>query len=588
MDTVSAYHKVRSAKSQLRPLLRGVRSKFQEEVLVRTSAARKRNRQRMWEADFDAVPIALEKEAASEVMGCYFVSGDVRYSCERGRPRLVCLDLLSFKRWERVIDQGEKIRMQPYVAHVFLVDSLDDGKKLIRKTRGSAWSYSHEIYPASEYSGVPDDFRIDRVKMRMAESMIRFRAIRHCDEDLNHETLIPVLETYRSLTYELSEMENSLSLGMAFDWLRRLSSGRYRPRVAAGAYRRIHSAKGGSYHDVRATEIGENGGPIVYPTHIEHFRGQEAIPLPNIDIGRNVLIGSDTFIEVGAGLSIGEYSWIVAEVNLLKHEHRADQGGQLSRSVDSTTFFPTRIMNHAMVGHGAHILPKTVYIGKGSAVGAWATVGRSVGDYAVVAGNPARVISYNVKLAESMEKDSGTDPAAPRGVVPYDLVAEKVPVGAEAIIVGASDREDIISAARIFKHVTAIDCCEAGVLGLIKRLSELKTYNVCIQSGKDSLIYEVANRKALVIWQAKNHLPLSEKDLSSVIDHCARGLLIEKNTSLFDIFFQSSSVEYQVGNGPFYFFSADAARSKTVREDCRSGDAKIEGISFLPSIEATF
>lgn len=53
----------------------------------------------------------------------------------------------------------------------------------------------------------------------------------------------------------------------------------------------------------------------------------------------------------------------------------------------------TGIGNDVWLGHGAVILPG-VQIGSGAIIGAGAVVAKSVPDYAIVAGNPARVIRF--------------------------------------------------------------------------------------------------------------------------------------------------------------------------------------------------
>ena len=57
-------------------------------------------------------------------------------------------------------------------------------------------------------------------------------------------------------------------------------------------------------------------------------------------------------------------------------------------------FNPLEIGSDVWIGHNAVILPEVNRIGHGAVVGAGAVVSRDVPDYAVVLGNPARLVKY--------------------------------------------------------------------------------------------------------------------------------------------------------------------------------------------------
>lgn len=57
-------------------------------------------------------------------------------------------------------------------------------------------------------------------------------------------------------------------------------------------------------------------------------------------------------------------------------------------------FIPTVVGNDVWVGDNAIILPRVRSIGDGAIVGAGAVVTRDVPPYAIVAGNPARIVKY--------------------------------------------------------------------------------------------------------------------------------------------------------------------------------------------------
>lgn len=108
-------------------------------------------------------------------------------------------------------------------------------------------------------------------------------------------------------------------------------------------------------------------------------------------------IGSNSFvgrvdIQLQAEVEIGSHVCINDGVRLItaSHDVRDAQWKQFARAI--------RILDHAWIATGAVILPG-VTIGQGAVVGACAVVTKDVADYAVAAGNPARV-RENVRSRE--------------------------------------------------------------------------------------------------------------------------------------------------------------------------------------------
>jgi acetyltransferase-like isoleucine patch superfamily enzyme len=106
-----------------------------------------------------------------------------------------------------------------------------------------------------------------------------------------------------------------------------------------------------------------------------------------------------------AAVTIGAYgliSWNVVLIDNLRAprsrlERRAYLDAVLGNQRDSISLpespRPIAIGENVWIGHDAIVLPG-VSIGKGSIVGARAVVKEPVPDFAVVAGNPARIIRY--------------------------------------------------------------------------------------------------------------------------------------------------------------------------------------------------
>jgi acetyltransferase-like isoleucine patch superfamily enzyme len=129
----------------------------------------------------------------------------------------------------------------------------------------------------------------------------------------------------------------------------------------------------------------------------------------------NVTIGKHTYgvvkgvnktyqIRPGESITIGKFCSIAPGVKLMSGgEHRTDLVSTyplktlLSKAdginYDATTKGPLRIVNDVWIGFGALVL-SGVTVGDGAVIGAMSVVTTDVPPYAVVAGNPARIVRY--------------------------------------------------------------------------------------------------------------------------------------------------------------------------------------------------
>lgn len=123
----------------------------------------------------------------------------------------------------------------------------------------------------------------------------------------------------------------------------------------------------------------------------------------SIEIGSNCFIGENTRIWSATSVKIGDRVLISHDVNI--HDSNSHSISAASRARHFQQIFsgghpkyltdvPTEkivIKNDAWIGFGASVL-KGVTIGEGAIVGAHSMVTKDVAPYAIVVGNPARVI----------------------------------------------------------------------------------------------------------------------------------------------------------------------------------------------------
>ncbi|HET9654088.1 MAG TPA: CatB-related O-acetyltransferase [Kineosporiaceae bacterium] len=101
--------------------------------------------------------------------------------------------------------------------------------------------------------------------------------------------------------------------------------------------------------------------------------------------------------------TIGRYTSIAHGVRILNHNHplsfRGTHGVFFNPDLGFCDrwlvgFTPLEIGSDVWIGAGATVLPEVRSIGHGAVIGAGAVVTRDVPPYAVVLGNPARVVKY--------------------------------------------------------------------------------------------------------------------------------------------------------------------------------------------------
>ena len=106
--------------------------------------------------------------------------------------------------------------------------------------------------------------------------------------------------------------------------------------------------------------------------------------ITNTRIGNNVKMMGYINLMARGGITIEDNVQIGANVQILTNNHDP-------YNIDILTLHPVTIKESAWIAAGASILPG-VTVGKHAIVGACSVVTKDVPDYAVVAGNPAKVL----------------------------------------------------------------------------------------------------------------------------------------------------------------------------------------------------
>lgn len=125
----------------------------------------------------------------------------------------------------------------------------------------------------------------------------------------------------------------------------------------------------------------------------------------NPKIGRNSYFSSKDIITIGdcffcgtncyfsGNITLGKRILIASYVGFVGGDHEIDNCSVQISQTGRSVVRPTILKDDVWVGHGAIIL-HGVSIGCGAVVGAGSVVTKDVPDFAVVAGNPAKILRY--------------------------------------------------------------------------------------------------------------------------------------------------------------------------------------------------
>jgi acetyltransferase-like isoleucine patch superfamily enzyme len=142
----------------------------------------------------------------------------------------------------------------------------------------------------------------------------------------------------------------------------------------------------------------EPGVLVFHPDHVSldedvyvgHYAILKGYYNNELVVGRGAWIGQAAFLHAAGGITIGADVGIGPHVCILTSAH-GEPGRDRPIMAGAIETAPVVLEDGCDLGVGAIILPG-VTVGRGAQVGAGAVVTRDVPAYAVVAGNPARVL----------------------------------------------------------------------------------------------------------------------------------------------------------------------------------------------------
>jgi acetyltransferase-like isoleucine patch superfamily enzyme len=130
-------------------------------------------------------------------------------------------------------------------------------------------------------------------------------------------------------------------------------------------------------------------GEEVYVGHHAILKGYHRNELR---IGDGTWIGQAAFLHAAGGITVGRRVGIAPHVCILTSVHR-EPGRERPILDGELELEPVVLEDGCDIGINATILPG-VTVGQGAQIGAGAVVTRDVPPFAIVAGNPARVLRY--------------------------------------------------------------------------------------------------------------------------------------------------------------------------------------------------
>ena len=138
----------------------------------------------------------------------------------------------------------------------------------------------------------------------------------------------------------------------------------------------------------------------------------------SLNVGDNILFARNVDIDYTGNLTIGEGSLLSENVKILTHNHsyfeEEDNHGLI--------LTPLIIRDHVIFGARVMVLPGVEEIGRGAILSAGAVIRKKVPPYAIVVGNPSKVVGFRYTPEQILEYEEEHYPVEKR--LSEDLLQE--------------------------------------------------------------------------------------------------------------------------------------------------------------------
>jgi acetyltransferase-like isoleucine patch superfamily enzyme len=126
--------------------------------------------------------------------------------------------------------------------------------------------------------------------------------------------------------------------------------------------------------------------------------------LSNFKIDETSHLKANTFIECSGGVSIGKYFHTGRSLTIFSTNHNYDNASMIPYD-ELVVKKPVLIKDFVWCGSNVYILPGCT-IGEGAVIGGGSVVTKDIPDYAVVGGNPAKIIKHrNISSFQKLKEE---------------------------------------------------------------------------------------------------------------------------------------------------------------------------------------